>query len=233
MIPKALILFPATDGFYGVVEIREDDRFFSTMRLHLQHVTDVAKASADEPVLDWREKWTSLVLYDTLTSNSSWCSFIEKYPEEDFEEDSEGNPIFRGVEDFASLLACTIDNVMNENCDVEAQLDNSEGEGRPVVINFKEWYENCASNGWFKGTIEDFHARIQDLYLRTELDRLVLDLPIGLEVVRRGPVREYGRVNISFRFTGEKKHSDEVIETMPVVLNDFIGPFEDAVRSLR
>ncbi len=236
-IPKALILLPAeghnhAPSAYGVVEVYGPHIFYG-LREHLRHATALTKACAGEPFEDSEGRWSAVVLYRELTAPTGWCNFIPTHPE-DFEGDEEGRPCFRGVEDFNALLSMTASCLM-VNDDVDVLLDDCDGDARPAIINFQEWYSNCRAGGWFNGSIEQFRDALQGLYLRTELDEVVISLPVRLTVARRGPLVEYDDFSkdIEFYFSSAEKYGAGFLETKRISMPDFISAFEDATRSLR
>jgi hypothetical protein len=245
-IPKGLILFPAhplndAPQSYGVVEISQSRgaAFFEVLRQHAQYAADIARASASPPITHNGKTYVT-PLYNHLSSYSGMCSFLHTHPEDrkSFEES------FHGVEDIETLLQMTAENVLEPNHrgdnDILAALDDSEGDGKPVLVNLAKWYENCRIGGFFTDSPEAFWVSLQEQMINTEADSIIVELPLQMPI-KRHVLDKNGRTiefepfekNIEFYFACAVKHSDiEQMETRRTPILPFVAAFEDAVRSL-
>lgn len=241
--PRIIILFPTISlngapPAIGIVDATSL-QFFDFLREHRGHGVRIALASMSKPQpyfstpgAEKPDAHRSTPIYSRLTCvTDAWCSFAHSYPDEGFGSESK----FHGVEDLATLLELTATNVMDPAADVCLQLCADYENSRPVVIDFRAWYEDIRAHGWFTGTIEEFWSALRDMTVRTEGASLTISLPWHVKVKQLGPAVEYEpfEQDIKFYFRAYIKFGEgEALETVPLSISHFASAFEDAARTV-
>ncbi len=239
-VPQSLILLPGLSFHeappaYGMIALHPQSSFFAALRMHRDHAMVLAKLGADShpPQNEGTEKepkYEAHTFYDQFALMSGWCTYLHQLPEDFGSDDT-----FRGIDDFITLLSLTAEDRLKRSSDVTIDLDDDGGYGRPVLIDFQQWFTNVSVGGYFKGTIESFWDAIQNLAIDTEMDKLVISPPHMLPVTRRGPVVQYADVSgkVKFYFTADVEHTDGVLETKMLDISSFVTAFEDVALSPR